>query len=73
MDQERPPPSSPQAVRKKRLTLNGELALLLEKYYPHLRVQYVVSRDFDLSLLNQIREDVRRQIKEKRRQVGETV
>ena len=63
------PPLSSQAVKKRRATVNEELAALVRSHLPHLSYQQVASPDFDLSS-NNLEEAVRAKIEDKRRQVG---
>ena len=65
-----PPPPSSQAVKKRRPTVNEELAELVETNCPHLNYKQVASPNFDQDLLNNVEEDVRAKIQDKRRQVG---
>lgn len=74
MGQEGPPtapPSSSQAVKKRRATVNEELKSLVETHFPYLNYQQVASPNFDMDLLNNehVEKDARAKIKHRRRQV----
>ena len=78
MGQEGPPtapPSSSQAVKKRRATVNEDLKSLVETHFPHLNYQQVASPNFDMDLLNNehVEKDARAKIKHRRRQVGPTI
>ena len=66
-----PLPSSSQAVKKRRATINEELAELIKTHLPHLSYQQVASHNFDLDLFNNehVASDVQSKIRDKRRQV----